>query len=135
MAEGKALQIVRFLVSLFFSGLSPYKIWIRPLSPKCVTTEIGHVITLFCNVPGSTLTVYEWTKEGQVLANDSRDSVLNVTISSLEDFGEYTCHAVSSDGVTSYNISVCQSTADVEEASEGIPVCKSIFKVTIRLRI
>lgn len=99
-------------------SLSPYKIWIRPLSPKCVTTEIGHVITLFCNVPGSTLTVYEWTKEGQVLANDSRDSVLNVTISSLEDFGEYTCHAVSSDGVTSYNISVCQSTADVEEASE-----------------
>ena len=160
------MQTVSFLVS-FFSGLSPYKIWIRPLSLKCVTSQIGHLITLSCNVPGSALTVYEWTKEGQVLSNDSRGGVLNVTISSSEDFGVYTYHGVlnvtisssediamissyhgvlnvtisssedfgvytyhafSSDGVTSYNISVCQSTADVEKASEGIPACQRILK-------
>ena len=65
---------------------------------------------------------------GQVLSNDSRGGVLNVTISSSEDFGVYTCHAFSSDGVASYNISVCQSKADVEKASEGIPACQRILK-------
>ena len=105
---------------LLFSDISPYRIWSSPLAPKCLASEIGHVITLLCNTDGSKRTVYKWTKGGRVLTNDSWEGILNVSISSSEDFGVYTCHAMTSYGVTNYNITVCQSTADVEATSEGM---------------
>ena len=103
-----------------FSEFSPYGVWINPWTPGCVTSEKGHVITLFCLVPSTTLTVYEWTKGERVLSNGSTSGILNVSISSSEDFGVYTCHAVNKYGVTSYNITVCQNTGHVETVTEGI---------------
>lgn len=100
------------------TDILPYGIWISPVTPTCVTSDIGHVLTLFCNMPGSNRTTYEWTKEGRVLSNNSLDGAVNVSISTSEDFGVYTCHAITSDGVTSYNISVCRSTGDVKATSK-----------------
>lgn len=97
---------------------SPYGVWISPWTPGCVTSEKGHVITLFCLVPSTTLTVYEWTKGERVLSNGSTSGILNVSISSSVDFGVYTCHAVDKYGVTSYNITVCQNTGHVETVTE-----------------
>ena len=85
-----------------------------------MTSKIGHAITLFCHVPGSKPSVYKWSKGERVLSNNSADGALNVSISSAEDFGVYTCHAIHSEGVTSYNISVCPKTGDVETGSKGI---------------
>ena len=73
-------------------------------------------------MPDSNRTTYEWKKEGRVLTNNSVNGVLNVSISSSEDFGVYTCHAITSDGVTSYNISVCRSAGDVKASSKGMGV-------------
>ena len=46
---------------------------------------IGQMITLLCSIPERASTVYEWSKE-QVLSNKSENGLLNVTISSSEDF-------------------------------------------------
>lgn len=97
-----------------FSDFDKRKIWIGSLAPECVTSQIGHVITLFCHVPGNKLTVYKWTKGERTLLSDSGDGVINVSVSSVADFGVYSCHAINSEGVTSYNISVCQKTSVVE---------------------
>ena len=78
-----------------------------------MTSEIGQMITLFCSTPDTALTVYEWSKEERVLSNKSENGLLNVTISSSDDFGLYTCHAISPSGVTTYNISLCQSAVGI----------------------
>jgi len=96
--------------------VSQDKIWISPLKPGCVTSEIGQMISLLCSTPYRASTVYEWSKEEQILSNKSENGLLNVTISSSEDFGLYTCHAISSSGVTSYNISLCQRAVGIAAA-------------------
>ena len=101
-------------------GVSQDKIWISPLKPGCVTSEIGQMISLLCSTPYQASTVYEWSKEEQILSNKSENGLLNVTISSSEDFGLYTCHAISSSGVTSYNISLCQRAVGIAAAVTGM---------------
>lgn len=93
------------------------RIWISPLSPGCATSEIGHTITLFCNAPGISPKVYEWSKGGQLVSNKSVNGVFNLSISSSKDFGLYTCNAISLYGVTTFNISVCSSSSDAVTAS------------------
>lgn len=97
--------------------VSQAKIWISPLKPGCVTSEIGQMIILLCSTPYRAPTVYEWSKEEQVLSNKSENGLLNVTISSSEDFGLYTCHAISSSGVNTYNISLCQRAVGIAAAA------------------
>ena len=96
------------------------RIWISPLSPGCATSEIGHTITLFCNAPGISPKVYEWSKGGQLVSNKSVNGVFNLSISSSKDFGLYTCNAISLYGVTTFNISVCSSSSDAVTASTGM---------------
>lgn len=96
--------------------VSQDKIWIIPLKPGCVMSEIGQMMSLLCSTPYQASTVYEWSKEEQILSNKSENGLLNVTISSSEDFGLYTCHAISSSGVTSYNISLCQRAVGIAAA-------------------
>lgn len=54
-----------------------------------------------------------------MIFNGSGDGVLNVSISSVTDFGVYTCHAINSEGHAIYNISVCQKAALVETVMQG----------------
>ncbi|KAL9950256.1 hypothetical protein ACROYT_G042731 [Oculina patagonica] len=94
------------------------KIWIASLASQCVTSQIGDTITLFCHVPGDKLNFYKWTKGDRTIFNGSGDGVLNVSISSVSDFGVYTCHAINSEGHAIYNISICQKTALVETVTQ-----------------
>ena len=103
-----------------FSDVSQDKIWISPLIPECMTSEIGQMISLLCSTPDGGSTVYEWSKEEQVLCNKSENGLLNVTISSSDDFELYTCHAISSSGVTTYNVSLCQSAVGIVAAVTGM---------------
>ena len=103
-----------------FSDFPKGKIWFTSMASQCVKSQIGHKITLFCHVPGNKLNVYKWTKGDKTILNGSRDSVLNVSISSVADFGVYTCHVINSEGHAIYNISVCQKTAPVKTVVQGI---------------
>ena len=96
-----------------------YQIWMSSQNPGCITSQTGHAITLFCYAPDDEITVFKWTKGGRVVSNES-SGVLNVPISSSDDFGVYTCHAMNKYGVTSYNITVCQNKDHVGLAPEGI---------------
>ena len=88
------------------------------MARECVASQIGHKITLLCRVADNRPTYYKWTK-GQQILNSSRDGVLNVSISSMADFGVYTCHVITSDDVKQYNISVCQKTVLQETVTQG----------------
>ena len=94
-------------------------------NPGCITSQTGHTIKLFCHASDCEITVFKWTKGGRVVSNGSTSGVLNVPISSSDDFGVYTCHAMNKHGVTSYNITVCQNTDHVGVAApEGIRFLK-----------
>ena len=98
-----------------------YQIWMSSQNPGCITSQTGHTITLFCHASDGEITVFKWTKGGRVVSNGSTSGVLNVPISSSDDFGVYTCHAMNKHGVTSYNITVCQNTDHIGVAApEGI---------------
>ena len=113
------------LTCLFaLSDVSHDKIWIS--SPGCVTSEIGQMITLLCSTPDGASTVYEWSKEEQVFSNKSENGLLNVTISSSDDFGLYLCHAISLSGVTTYNISLCQNAVGIAAAVPGMLMGKDL---------
>lgn len=89
------------------SNDDPYRIWIGSMKQECVASKIGDKITLFCHASVDEPTNYKWTK-GQSILNSSGDGVLNVTVSSLADFGIYTCQVTTSDDVKQYNITICQ---------------------------
>lgn len=97
--------------------MSQDKIWVSPLKPKCVTSEIGQVTTLLCGSPDGASTFYEGSEEEQVLSNKSTNGLLNLTISLSDDFGLYACHAISSSVVTTYNISLCQRAVGIAAAA------------------
>jgi len=96
------------------------KIWIASLSSDCVTSQVGDVITMFCHVPGDTPNpqVYRWTKGDSTILDDSKDGVLNLTISSADDFGLYSCHVINSEGNAIYNITICQKTSIKEKVTQ-----------------
>lgn len=96
--------------------MSQDKIWVSPLKPRCVTSEIGQVTTLLCGSPDGASTFYEGSEEEQVLSNKSTNGLLNLTISLSDDFGLYACHAISSSVVTTYNISLCQRAVGIAAA-------------------
>ena len=88
------------------------------MKQECVASKIGDKITLFCHASVDEPTNYKWTK-GQSILNSSVDGVLNVTVSSLADFGIYTCQVTTSDDVKQYNITICQIRVLKEAATKG----------------
>lgn len=94
------------------------KIWTASLSSECVTSQVGDVITMLCHVPGETPNIYRWTKDNRTIINDSKDGVLNLTVSSADDFGLYSCHVINSEGNAIYNITICQRTSLKEKVTQ-----------------
>ena len=82
-----------------------------------MTSQIGDVITLLCHVPGDTINIYRWKKGHSTILDDSEDGVLNLTISSTDDFGLYSCQV--SGGNTIYNITICQKTSLKGKVTQG----------------
>ena len=118
-AKTKRQESQIFLFNIL--DFTTYQIWMSSQNPGCITSQTGHTITLFCHASDGEITVFKWTKGGRVVSNGSTSGVLNVPISSSDDFGVYTCHAMNKHGVTSYNITVCQNTDHVGVAApEGI---------------
>ena len=106
---------------IFISDIVPKgKIWIASLSTECVTSQMGDAITLLCHVPGDTLNIYRWTKGDRTILDGSKGGVLNLTISSADDFGLYTCHVINSEGNAIYNITICQKTSLTKKVTQGI---------------
>ena len=96
------------------------KIWTASLSSECVTAQVGDVITMLCHVPGETLNIYRWTKDNRTIIDGSKDGVLNLTVSSVDDFGLYSCHVINSEGNTIYNITICQRTSLEGKVTQGM---------------
>lgn len=93
------------------------RIWVGSITQECVALKIGDNITLFCHVSDDEPTYYKWTK-GQSILNSSGDGALNVFVSSLADFGIYTCQATTSDDVVQYDIAICQKMVSKEAATK-----------------
>ena len=85
-----------------------------------MTSQVGDVITMLCHVPGETPNIYRWTKDNRTIINDSKDGVLNLTVSSADDFGLYSCHVINSEGNAIYNITICQRTSLKGKVTQGI---------------
>ena len=84
------------------------------MSVNEINVTAGETITLECHADGNPPPTIYWTYQGINITNSERYSIafdvglsiLKIFMSTLDDFGVYTCTAVNEEGQSSHNITV-----------------------------